>query len=232
MRGISVLAAVVGLALVVAATPAEAQKSPRRTVAGCVHGKAFFRVDGTAAYRMTLPAAFDATTFEGQGVSLTGLSYPGERFDPEPGTTPKVTAKTCPAAALRAIKNTLVVRLRIDAERAATAGDFPTAHARIDEAFALVKPPTCDSFSDRAEIFAREGNYAAVKNDLAVLRARKRCSTFGGVNSALIQDVGTVLESKGESKLAITAFEIARAACDDDQCRTEVDEQIAEAKQP
>jgi hypothetical protein len=221
--------AVLGV-LALVAPHAEASKPVKRTLKGCVADKVFFSVDGTTAYRISLPEAFDVAAFEGQGVSISGLLYPGDRFEPDEGAKPAITAKTCPVPAMRAIKNDRVVRLRIDAQAAAQAGDFPKAHELMDQAFAMLTPPACDSFSDRAEILAREGDYKAMAKDLAVIRARKQCYVAGKVNPLLVEDVGKVLMAKGENKLAIEALNLANAVCDGDWCRDDIKKELAEAK--
>ena len=224
-------------ALLIAAPHAEASEPVKRTLKGCVFDKTFYSVDGDTAYRMSMQTfpdppqpKLDLGPFEAQSISISGLLGPGDRFWPDPGTMPTVTAKTCPVRALRAIKNDLVVRLRIDAQTAGEAGDFPKAHALIDEAFAMLTPPACDSFSDRAEILAREGDFKGVAKDLAVIRARKQCYVAGKVNPLLVEDVGKVLLAKGEKKLAIEALNLANAVCDGDWCRDDIKKELAEAK--
>ena len=217
-------------ALLIAGPHAEASEPVKRTLKGCVVDKVFFSVDGNTAYRISTPAKLDLAPFEGQAISISGLLSPGDRFEPDPGSAPSVTAKTCSAAALRPIKNELVVRLRIDAQTAAKAGDFTKAHGLIDEAFAMLTPPACDSFSDRAEILAREGDTKAVAKDLAVIRARKQCYVAGKVNPLLVEDVGKVLLAKGEKKLAIEALNLANAVCDGDWCRGDIKKELAEAR--
>ena len=122
------------------------------------------------------------------------------------------------------------MRLRINAQTAAEGGDFVKAHELIDQAFAVLTPPACDSFSDRAEILAREGDYKAMAKDLAVIRARKQCYVIGKVNPLLVEDVGKVLLAKGEKKLAIEALNLANAVCDGDWCRSDIKKELAEAK--
>ncbi len=228
MPALKALAVVV--VTVLAASHAEASKPVKRTLKGCVAEKVFFSIDGTMAYRISLPETFDVAAFEGQGISISGLLYPGDRFEPDDGAKPTLTEKTCPLPAVRAIKNDLVVRLRIDAEDAAKAGDFPKAHELIDNAFSILTPPACDSFSDRAEILAREGDYKGMAKDLAVIRARKKCYVAGKVNPLLVEDVGKVLLAKGEKKLAIEALNLANAVCDGDWCRDDIKKELAEAK--
>jgi hypothetical protein len=218
------------VAVLIAAPHAEASEPVQRTLTGCVHEKTFYSVDGDTAYRMSLQTKVDLAPFEAQGVSISGLLGPGDRLWPDPGSTPAVTAKTCPVRALRAIKNELVVRLRIEAQTAGEAGDFAKAHTLIDAAFAMLTPPACDSFSDRAEILAREGDYKGVAKDLAVIRARKQCYVAGKVNPLLVEDVGKVLLAKGEKKLAIEALNLANAVCDGDWCRDDIKKELAEAK--
>jgi hypothetical protein len=235
VRALNALGVAVILAL--AAPHAEASEPFRTTLKGCVLDKTFYSVDGDTAYRMSMQTfpeppqpKLDLAPFEAQGISISGLLGPGDRFWPDPGTTPTVTAKTCPVRTLRAIKNELVVRLRIDAGTAAEAGDFAKAHALIDEAFAMLTPPACDSFSDRAEILAREGDTKGVARDLAVIRARKQCYVVGKVNPLLVEDVGKVLLAKGENKLAIEALNLANAVCDGDWCRDDIKKELAEAR--
>jgi hypothetical protein len=228
VRALNALGVVVILAL--AAPHAEASEPVKRTLKGCVYEKTFYSVDGDTAYRITTPAKFDLAPFEGQLVSISGLLSPGDRFEPDPGSAPTVTAKSCSAAVLRPIKNELVVRLRINAGTAAEAGDFAKAHELIDQAFAMLTPPACDSFSDRAEILAREGDFKAMAKDLAVIRARKQCYVAGKVNPLLVEDVGKVLLAKGEKKLAIEALNLANAVCDGDWCRDDIKKELAEAK--
>lgn len=218
------------LLILLIASRAEASKPVKRTLKGCVADKTFFSVDGTTAYRISLPQTYDVAAFEGQGISISGLLYPGDRFEPDDGAKPVLTDKTCPLMAMRAIKNDLVVRLRIDAQAAGKAGDFPKAHELIDQAFAILKPPACDSFSDRAEILAREGDYTGVAKDLAVIRARKECYVASRVNPLLVEDVGKVLLAKGEKKLAIEALTLANQVCDGDWCREDIKKELAEAR--
>ncbi|MEO7094555.1 MAG: hypothetical protein ABI175_14965 [Polyangiales bacterium] len=230
MRALNALGVVVVLAL--AAPHAEASKPVKQTLKGCVADKVFFSIDGTRAYRISLPEAFDVAAFEGQGISISGLLYPGDRFEPDEGVKPTLTTKTCPVPAMRAIKNDFVVRLRIDAQKLAEGGDFVQAHVLIDKAFAMLTPPACDSFSDRAEILAREGDTKGVSKDLAVIRARKQCYVAGKVNPLLVEDVGKVLLAKGEKKLAVEALELANKVCDGNWCREDIKKELAEAKKP
>ncbi len=217
------------LAIVFAAGAAEASKPVKRTLTGCVVDKVFYSVDGRA-YPISLAQTVDLTPFEGQGVAITGLLYPGDRFEPDAGTKPVQKQKVCPDASLRLIKHETVVRFRVDAGYAADAGDFTKAMDLIGKAMAFVTPPECDTFTDRAHILAQKGDLAAAKKDLAVIRAKKQCYVAGKMNPLLLQDVAKAMMAKGDKKGAVDALKLANAACDGNWCRDDITKELAEAK--
>ncbi len=221
--------AVLSLSIAFASSPALASKPVKRTLTGCVVDKAFYSVD-QRAYRIALPDAFDLAPFEGQGVAISGLLYPGDRFEPDEGTRPVQKQKVCPTASIRAIKHDTVVRFRVDAGYAADAGDFVKAMDLIGQAMAYVTPPECDTFTDRATILAQKGDLAAAKKDLAVIRARKQCYVAGKMNPLLLQDVAKAMMAKGDKKGAIEALKLANAACDGSWCRDDITKELAEAR--
>ena len=58
---------------------------------------------------------------------MPGWLSPGDRFELEKDANPEVKQAVCPAASLRLINNDKVVRLRVEATKAATAGKFDRA---------------------------------------------------------------------------------------------------------
>ncbi len=218
-----------GLALVSAA---QASKPVEANLVGCVVGGAFYSVEPTIAYRISLPSGLDVAPFEGKQVSMHGKLMPGDRFVLADGEQPQVKAATCPAKALRLIKHNEVVDLRVAATRAAADGDHAAAADLIARAMATLSPPSCDTFTDRAHILVLAGDLAAARKDLAVIKAHKKCSIDRRMNPLLLQDLGNLLRDKGDRRAAVTALQLALAACDGDWCRPDIKKDLATAKQP
>ncbi|MBA3396435.1 MAG: hypothetical protein H0T89_27640 [Deltaproteobacteria bacterium] len=215
--------------VVFAATPAaEASKGVARTLTGCVVDNAFYSVDGRA-YRIGVPASLDLRPFEGKGVRLRGMLYPGDRFVPADDATLEVTQAVCPRTSLRLIKRDVVIGFRVEATKAAEAGEHALAIERIGQAMAVLTPPDCDTFTDRAQVMALHGDVAAAAKDIATIQAKK-CVIDGRMNPLLLQDLGNTLRAKGDRRSAIAALQLALVACDGDWCRPQLKRDLATAR--
>jgi hypothetical protein len=217
------------LTLLALGSVAHASKPVKKTLTGCVVDGKFYSIDGVA-YPIATPAKLDLTPFEGKSLALTGLLYPGDRFEPESGSVPDVKG-ACPAASVRMIQRDKVLRFRVEATKAAKAGDFDAAVAAIGQAMALVAPPDCDTVTDRAHVFALKGDTAAAAKDVAAIRGR-RCVVDKGkrMNPLLLTELGIALTDKGDKKTALDALQLALAACDGDWCKGDINKAIAAAK--
>lgn len=186
-----------------------------RVLAGCVIDDIFYSVNGRA-YRIRTGDSLDLHPFDGKAVSLRGLLYPGDRFQADTSARPEVNG-ACPTAALRLIQKEKAVDLRVAAKVLAKAGDFDQALDLIARAMATLAPAECDTFTDRAYVFALKGDIPSAANDLTTIKAKK-CAIDRHMNWLLLQDVGDVLLAKGDKSAAIEAFELALMACDGAQC--------------
>lgn len=220
--------ALVAALLVTGAPAADASKGVARSLTGCVVDDVFYSVDGRA-YRIGVPASLDLRPFEGKGVRLRGKLYPGDRFVPDDGATFEVKQAICPRASLRLIKRDVVIGFRVEATKAAEAGDHDLAVERIGQAMAVLTPPDCDTFTDRAQVMALHGDVAAAAKDIATIKAKK-CVIDGRMNPLLLQDLGNTLRAKGARPSAIAALELALVACDGAWCRPQLKRDLAAAR--
>ena len=209
---------------------ANASEPVKKTVTGCVAKGAFYLVNGGRAYQFSIDK-LDLAPFEGKSITVTGSLLPGDRFILDDGTKPAVAAETCPTATLRPIKRNEQIDLRLAADRAATAGDLDKAVELANQAVAVIAPPDCDTFVDRATILVKKGDLPAAKADLAAVKAKK-CYVEKSIrmNFLLLEDLGKAFVAKGEKKSAITAFELGLASCDSDICKPDLKKALAAAK--
>ncbi|MEO8132479.1 MAG: hypothetical protein ABI831_00660 [Betaproteobacteria bacterium] len=195
---------------------------------GCVVDNVFYSVEG-GTYRINTPPTLDLRPFEGNEVSLYGALSPGDRFNPGKDANPKVKQAACPAESLRRIKKYKVMRLSVDATKAADAGEFDRADKLIAQAMALSSPIACDTFAERAYVMALKGELVAAAKDLAIIKSKK-CHVEGRMNPLLLQDVGIALRAQRDKGAAISAFGLALAACDSDPCRRAMAKDLQAAK--
>ena len=209
---------------------ANASEPVKKTVTGCVAKGAFYLTNGGRAYRFSIDK-LDLGPFEGNSITMSGSLMPGDRFILDDGTKPTVTAETCPTESLRPIKRDEQIELRVAAHYAAKAGDFAKAVELSNQSMAVITPPDCDTFVDRAIILIKTGDLRAAKADLAVVKAKK-CYVEKELrmNFVLLEDLGKAFVAKGEKKSAITAFELGLAACDSDICKPDLKKALAAAK--
>jgi hypothetical protein len=214
--------------LLLTASTAGASKPVQRTLSGCVVDGTFYSIAGRA-YRISTPASLDLRPLEGKGVSMRGWLSPGDRFELAQGARPEVMQRACPTRSLRLVRRDQVMGLRVAATKAATAGEHDRAVELIGQAMALVSPADCDTFTDRAHIMALKGDLPAAAKDVATIKAKK-CFVEGRMNPLLLRDLGTLLLSKGDRRAAISALELALAACDGDWCRPDIEKALKSAR--
>ena len=103
------------------------------------------------------------------------------------------------------------------------------AIALIEKSIALVQPAQCDSYIDRAHFFAKKNDLAAAARDLEILEKRK-CLFGGLLNWLLLEELGNELRTRGAAKSAVRALTLARANCDAEICRPDIEKDLAAAR--
>ncbi|MCC6999027.1 MAG: hypothetical protein IT370_30720 [Deltaproteobacteria bacterium] len=214
------------LALGFAAPRARASKPVARTLTGCVIDGAFFSIDGRATYRIATAAEIDLKPLEGKAVKLRGLLSPGDRFVLAADARPEVTQQVCPSSSLRLIKGEQVISLRVEATKAADAGDQTRAMELIAQAMKLLSPVDCDTLTDHAYVLVMGGDMLAAGRDVTLIKTRK-CFVARRMNPLLLQDLGNLLAKKGNRALALKVLQVALKECDGKWCRPDIQKDLA-----
>lgn len=221
------------LVLLAFAGTSAASKPIKKTSSGCVAKGTFYAVDDGYAYRYDV-IDVDLTPYEGKTIKMVGWLSPGDRFALADNARVEIVAKTCSAQMTRPIKRVEVMDLRVAARQTATAKQYEKALELANQAVALLAPADCDTFVDRATILAEKGDLDPARADLATVKAKKACfvGKRASLNFLLLQDLATALVAAGDKKSAVTALELARAACKTDLCKPDIDKALEAAKQP
>jgi len=202
--------------------PAFASKPVERTLTGCVLGGAFYSTEDTVAYRLS-PRGVDLAPLEGKAVKLRGWLSPGDAFALADGGAPEVLAPSCGERERHLILREQTIRLRVDAGKAAKGGDFAVAVRLIEQAMTLDPPPECDTFTDRATIFAMKGDLDGAVKDVGTLTSRTcRGDT---PNPLLLQDLARALRAK-RKQAARDVLQLALRVCDGDWCRPSIEKDL------
>jgi hypothetical protein len=211
---------------------AHASKPVKKTATGCVVKGTFYAVDAGTAYRFAV-VDLDLAPFEGKTIKMVGWLSPGDRFALADNARIEVVAKTCAAAMTRPIKRVEVMDLRLAAGRAADAKQYEKAVELANQAIALVTPADCDAYVDRATVLTQKGDLDPARADLALVRTRKcHLAKHATLNWLLLQDLATAFVAAGDKKSAVTALELARAACTTELCKPDIEKALEAAKQP
>lgn len=197
---------------------ANASRPIVRTLRGCVVGGKFYSVrlyaeqdqgkPGYAAHKIEL-GDMRLSSFEGRTVRITGSLSPGDFFTPK--GPPKVLSATCTGAFKRAIRRIEILEYRVRATDAARKGAFETALELVNHALTL-DPSDCDSYVDRAYIFALRGDDSAAAENLGILKAGK-CARPDGANYLLLNDVAKAFEKRGNHEMALSVYRMALHSC-------------------
>lgn len=221
-----IVVAVVVLGLV--ATQARASKPIPWTMKGCVAAGVFYAVDKGGAVRVNTMAgkSLDVSKLEGKYIEIAGLLYPGDYFTP--GAKPAVVKRDCSADDRRAIEYAKAHELRMQAARLAD-DKLDEAIMLVEASIALVQPADCDTYIDRAHLYARKHDLAASARDIGILETRK-CRFRGALNWLLLQELGNELRARAAASTAVRALTLALANCDGDICRPGIEKDLATAK--
>ena len=207
---------------------ADASKPIPWTMKGCVAAGVFYSIDDDSASVVKLMRKqLDLTKLDGKHIEVAGLLYPGDYFTP--GDAAPVVKGACTAAHLRAIEYGKADELRMQAGRLASEGKLDESLKLVEASIKLVQPANCDTFIDRAHLFARKNELAAAARDVELLKARK-CRFRGALNWLLLQELAVDLRKRGADKTAVEALTLALASCDADICRPDLERDLAAAK--
>jgi hypothetical protein len=99
----------------------------------------------------------------------------------------------------------------------------------VDASIAFVAPADCDTYIDRAKLYTKKRNLLAVERDLTILEKRA-CRFRGQLNWLLLQELGNDLRARGFAKPAVRALVLARANCEGDICRPDIERDLAAAR--
>jgi hypothetical protein len=209
-------------------TQARASKPIAWTMKGCVAGGVFYAIDKDSAARVNTMAgkSLDVSKLDGKYIEVVGLLYPGDYFTP--GDKPPVVKRDCSADDRKAIEYAKAHDLRMQAARL-PADKLDEAIKLVDASIALVQPADCDTFIDRAHLYAKKNDLAASARDIGILETRK-CRFRGVLNWLLLQELGNELRTHNDGKTAVRALTLARANCDADICRPGIENDLAAAK--
>jgi hypothetical protein len=208
---------------------AHASKPIPWTMKGCVTGGVFYSVDGdSASIVKSMRKPLDISKLDGKHIEVAGLLYPGDYFTP--GDAPPTVKGACTAADLRAIEYGKAHELRMQAGRLASEGKLDESLKLVEASIKLVQPANCDTFIDRAHLFARKKDLASAARDVEILRTRK-CHFRGALNWLLLQELAAELRKHGADKTAVAALTLALASCNADICRPDLERDLAAAKQ-
>jgi len=207
---------------------ARASKPIAWTMKGCVAGGVFYSIDKDSAARVNTMAgkSLDVSKLESKYIEVDGLLYPGDYF--APGDKPPVVKRDCTADDRRAIEYAKAFDLRMQAGRL-PADKLDEAIKLVDASIAVVQPADCDTFIDRAHLYAKKNELAASARDVGILETRK-CRFRGALNWLLLQELGNELRTRNAGNLAVRALTLARANCDADICRPGIEKDLAAAK--
>ena len=219
---------VVVLVIALVATQARASKPIPWTMKGCVAGGVYYAIDKDSASPVKTFAgkSLDVSKLEGKFIEVAGLLHPGDYFTP--GDKPPVVKRDCSADDRLAIEYAKAHDLRMQAARIADT-KLDEALKLVDASIAVVQPAECDTFIDRAHLYARKNDLAASARDLGILESRK-CRFRGALNWLLLQELGNELRTRNDGKAAVRALTLALANCDADICRGGIEKDLAAAK--
>lgn len=214
--------------LAILGTQAEASKPIPWTMKGCVAGGVFYSIDKDAASAVKTMngTTLDVSRLDGKFIEVAGLLHPGDYFTP--GDKPPVVKRDCNASDRRAIDYGKAADIRMQGARMAK--DKPDEALKlVEESIKLVQPANCDTYIDRAHLLARKKDLASAVRDVGILEARK-CQFRGRLNWLLLQEFAAELRTQNDHKTAVRALTLARANCDADICRPDIEKDLAAAK--
>jgi hypothetical protein len=209
-------------------TAAHASKPIPWTMKGCVTGGTFYSVDkdGASVVKLFTGKALDISKLDGKYIEVAGLLHPGDYFTP--GDKPPVVTSDCSADDRKAIQYAKAHELRMQGARIA-ATKLDEALKLVEASIALATPADCDTFIDRAHLYARKSDLKSAARDVGILEART-CRFRGRLNWLLLQELGNELRTN-DPKTAVRALTLAKANCDADICRPGIEKDLAAAKE-
>jgi hypothetical protein len=222
--------ALVVVAVLAAGGVAEASKPIPWTMKGCVAGGVYYAIDkdSAAAVKIMGDKPLDVAKLEGKWIEVAGLLYPGDYF--RPGDAPPVVKRDCNAADHKAIDYAKAFELRMDGAHAARDGKLDEALELVDASIKLVSPADCDTYIDRAQLYAKKTDLAAAKADVATLKTRK-CRYRGSLNFLLLHDLGKELRAHDANAVAAEVLEMALVHCGgSDLCKGDIERDLAAAR--
>lgn len=210
------------------ATRAEASKPIPWTMKGCVTGGVFYSIDkdSASAVKTMNGKAIDLSKVDGKYIEVEGLLHPGDYFTP--GDKPPVVKRDCNTDDRKAIEYAKAFELRMQAARLEK-DKLDEAIKLVEASIALVQPASCDTYIDRAHLYARKKDLTAAVRDVGILEGKK-CWFRGKLNWLLLQELAAELRTQGDHKTAVRALTLARANCDADICRPGIEKDLAAAK--